>query len=48
MPGARAAEADAVLSEGIARRAGDTGGVMVDGYGFPRWRGGPLHARDRG
>lgn len=34
-------EAQAVLSEGIARCAEDIDVVMVNGYGFPRWRGGP-------
>lgn len=34
-------EADALLSEGIARRGADIDVVMVNGYGFPRWRGGP-------
>lgn len=35
------AEAQAVLAEGIAKRAEDIDVVMVNGYGFPRWRGGP-------
>ncbi len=34
-------EAEAVLSEGIAQSAADIDVVMVNGYGFPRWRGGP-------
>ena len=33
-----------ILEAGIALRAGDIDVVMVNGYGFPRWRGGPLHA----
>jgi len=38
------AEADRVLAEGIARTADDIDVVMVNGYGFPRWRGGPCFA----
>ncbi len=34
----------AVLAEGIARSAADIDVVMVNGFGFPRWRGGPFHA----
>ena len=38
-----------VLEEGIAYRAGDCDLVYVEGYGFPRWRGGPMHyAREIG
>ena len=33
-----------VLESGIALRAGDIDVAMVNGYGFPRWRGGPMHA----
>lgn len=36
------AEADAVLAEGVARNEADIDVVMVNGYGFPRWRGGPM------
>lgn len=36
------AEAQAVLDEGIARTAEDIDVVMVNGYGFPRYRGGPM------
>ena len=32
-----------ILTEGIARRAADIDLVLVHGYGFPRWRGGPMH-----
>ena len=39
-------EAARVLGEGVALRAGDIDVVMVNGYGFPRWRGGPLHMAD--
>lgn len=40
--GAMVREAEAVLSEGIAKSAADIDVVMVNGYGFPRWKGGPL------
>ncbi len=33
-----------ILDAGIALRASDIDVVMVNGYGFPRWRGGPMHA----
>ncbi|WP_094463367.1 3-hydroxyacyl-CoA dehydrogenase NAD-binding domain-containing protein [Pannonibacter phragmitetus] len=39
-------EAARVLEEGIARRASDIDTVLLTGYGFPRWRGGPLHYAD--
>jgi 3-hydroxyacyl-CoA dehydrogenase len=32
-----------ILEEGIAYRAGDIDIVWTAGYGFPRWRGGPMH-----
>ena len=32
-----------VLEEGIAQRSGDIDVVYVYGYGFPAWRGGPMH-----
>ena len=35
-------EAAAILDEGIANSADDIDIVMVNGYGFPRWKGGPL------
>lgn len=35
-----------ILSEGIARRPSDIDVVWVYGYGFPRWRGGPLFYAD--
>ncbi|MGX9355674.1 3-hydroxyacyl-CoA dehydrogenase NAD-binding domain-containing protein [Roseobacteraceae bacterium S113] len=31
-----------ILAEGIARKASDIDTVMVHGYAFPRWRGGPM------
>lgn len=39
-------EAAKILDEGIAQRAGDIDLVMVNGYGFPAWLGGPLHEAD--
>ena len=36
------AEAERILKEGIAKTADDIDVVMVNGYGFPRWKGGPL------
>ncbi len=36
-------EAAHVLSEGVAIRPGDIDVVLVNGYGFPRWTGGPVH-----
>jgi len=40
--GAMQEEANAVLEEGIASKASDIDVVMVNGYGFPRYRGGPM------
>ena len=39
---AMANEAARLLSEGVAARASDIDVVLVHGYGFPRWRGGPV------
>jgi 3-hydroxyacyl-CoA dehydrogenase len=36
-----------LLEEGIARRPSDIDHLLVAGYGFPRWRGGPMHQADR-
>lgn len=36
-----------ILDEGIARRPADIDLVLVHGYAFPRWRGGPMHHADR-
>ncbi|MGR3376031.1 3-hydroxyacyl-CoA dehydrogenase NAD-binding domain-containing protein [Salipiger abyssi] len=36
-----------ILDEGIARRAADIDLVLLHGYGFPRWRGGPMCEADR-
>jgi 3-hydroxyacyl-CoA dehydrogenase len=35
-----------VVEEGIALRPLDVDMVMLAGYGFPRWRGGPMHYAD--
>ncbi|MBD8687654.1 MULTISPECIES: enoyl-CoA hydratase-related protein [unclassified Rhizobium] len=36
-------EAERVMEEGIAETPGDVDVVMVNGFGFPRWLGGPLY-----
>ena len=36
-----------ILQEGIADGAGDIDVIWVNGYGFPRYRGGPMHYADR-
>jgi len=36
-------EGQRILEEGIAASAGDIDVVQMLGYGFPRWRGGPMH-----
>ncbi|MCZ8181428.1 MAG: 3-hydroxyacyl-CoA dehydrogenase NAD-binding domain-containing protein [Beijerinckiaceae bacterium] len=35
-----------ILGEGIAARPLDIDLVLVNGYGFPNWRGGPMHYAD--
>jgi 3-hydroxyacyl-CoA dehydrogenase len=35
-----------ILEEGIATRASDLDAVWINGYGFPRWRGGPMFYAD--
>jgi len=35
-----------ILEEGISPRAGDIDLVWINGYGFPRYRGGPMHYAD--
>jgi len=35
-----------ILDEGIAYRPGDCDLIWVNGYGFPAWRGGPMHYAD--
>jgi 3-hydroxyacyl-CoA dehydrogenase len=42
-------EAALLLAEGLAERATDVDVVLANGYGFPRWEGGPVfRARERG
>lgn len=41
---AMAAEGAAILREGVAQSAADIDLVEIHGYGFPRWRGGPMFA----
>ena len=36
-------EGEKILQEGIAERSLDIDMVKIHGYGFPRWRGGPMH-----
>ncbi|MDO5641019.1 MAG: 3-hydroxyacyl-CoA dehydrogenase NAD-binding domain-containing protein [Paracoccus sp. (in: a-proteobacteria)] len=40
------AEGADIVAEGIANRPADVDLVMVHGYGFPRWRGGPMRLAD--
>jgi 3-hydroxyacyl-CoA dehydrogenase len=35
-----------ILADGIAARSGDIDVVWINGYGFPRHRGGPMHYAD--
>jgi 3-hydroxyacyl-CoA dehydrogenase len=44
---AMAAEGDRLLANKIARRASDIDLVMINGYGFPAHRGGPMFAAGR-
>ena len=39
-------EGAAIVAEGIAARPGDVDIVYLNGYGFPKWRGGPLFYAD--
>jgi 3-hydroxyacyl-CoA dehydrogenase len=45
---AMAAEGAALLAEGIAARASDIDLVMINGYGFPAYKGGPMFAQALG
>ena len=45
---AMAREGEAILAEGIAEKASDIDLVEIHGYGFPRWRGGPMFHAERG
>ena len=42
--GAMVSEGQAILDEGIAASPEAIDVVMINGYGFPRWRGGPMFA----
>ncbi len=44
---AMAAEGRAILDEGISLKPSDIDLVKVHGYGYPRWRGGPMFAASR-
>ncbi len=44
--GAMANEGARLLEEGVALRPSDIDVVLLFGYGFPRWRGGPMMAAD--
>jgi 3-hydroxyacyl-CoA dehydrogenase len=44
---AMAVEGTALLSEGIAARASDIDLVMINGYGFPAHKGGPMFAAEQ-
>ena len=44
---AMANEGARLVEEEIAARPGDVDVVMIHGYGFPRWRGGPMQAADQ-
>lgn len=46
--GAMAAEGQAILDEGIAASPSDIDLVKIHGYGYPRWRGGPMFATRTG
>ena len=35
-----------ILEDGIASRSADIDVVWMNGYGFPRYRGGPMHYAD--
>jgi 3-hydroxyacyl-CoA dehydrogenase len=44
-----ASEGQQILVDGIASKASDLDVIWVNGYGFPRWRGGPMHyAEEKG
>ena len=41
-------EGTKILHEGIAQSADDIDVVMVNAYGFPRWKGGPMWQKKLG
>ena len=44
--GAMVNEGALILEEGVAARASDIDVIWIHGYGFPRFRGGPMHWAD--
>ncbi len=46
--GAMAREGEAILAEGVAEKASEIDLVEIHGYGFPRWRGGPMFCTSAG
>ena len=44
---AMAAEGHAIVAEGVAASSADVDLVEVHGYGFPRWKGGPMFLSSR-
>ena len=40
-------EGTKIVAEGIAQRPLDVDVVLMNGYGYPAWRGGPMHEADR-
>jgi 3-hydroxyacyl-CoA dehydrogenase len=38
-----AVEGQSILAQGIATKSSDLDVIWVNGYGFPRWSGGPMH-----
>lgn len=46
--GAMQAEGRKILGEGIAHSPDDIDVVMVNAYGFPRWKGGPMFMQGQG
>jgi 3-hydroxyacyl-CoA dehydrogenase len=44
---AKTSEAISILDEHIADRPRDIDLVLIHGYGYPRWRGGLMHAADK-
>jgi 3-hydroxyacyl-CoA dehydrogenase len=45
--GAMTTEGLRLLDQGVARRPSDIDHLLVAGFGFPRWKGGPMHQADR-
>lgn len=45
--GGLVAEGDKLMNEGIAMRASDIDLVLINGYGYPAWRGGPMFQSGR-